>query len=120
MDVDSNDASGPQRCWWLNHTGAGWLVEPAMAAAVTAAGLRGLSVPQTMLNFGIRSADGNGHLQVLYYSDPGQAGISTRASDWARSPWHPTNLAVDRDRADYVAARIDWGKNWAPIVYAYR
>ena len=119
-DVKKNEADGQQQCWWVNHSGSGWLAEPALAATVTAAGFRNLAVPETMLNVGIRSADRTGHSLTLYYVDPNNQGISTSASDWHSSPWHSRNLASDRSRSDYVDELIDWGRNWAPLVYAYR
>jgi len=120
VDAKKNEENGTQQCWWVNHSGNGWLAEPALAAAVTAAGFRGLLVPETMVNVGIRNADSTGHSVTLYYVDPNSKGISTDSTTWANSPWHTGRLARDSNRSDYVDGLIEWGRNWAPVAYAYR
>jgi len=73
-----------------------------------------------MLNVGIRSADSNGHTLSLYFVDPGHEGISSMVAGWHDSPWHRQNVTRYPSRKAFVMNTIDWGTNWAPVVYAYR
>jgi hypothetical protein len=120
IDVTSNEPSGAQRCWWVNHAVGLWRDQNAFRLARNAARSVASVMPDVMINVSVHEADKSGSVTAHYYFDPAEKGIATPLTSWADSPWQRDHVASDPARKNYVDERIGWGKSWAKILFAYR
>ena len=118
--VDTYDAQGEQRCWWINHAVAVWQNQPVFQAAQLELARLGVSAPQVMINVGIRRADATGFATTFYYFDPADDAIASASASWAESEWHRSRIDNDPSRRAYVQKLQRWGESWASIYFASR
>lgn len=116
--VDTYEAQGNQRCWWINHAVAMWQTQSVFQAASLELARLGIGVPSVMLNVGFRRADKAGFATTFYYFDPSSDGIVTAPTSWAESEWHRARIDADPRRVAYVKRMQHWGESWAPIYFA--
>ncbi len=114
---DANEASGLQRCWWINHATQIW-EQPIFRAARTALDERGVAIPEVLMNVGFRRASATGFATTFYYSNPYEVGIRSQVLPWSQSEWHKSRISDDQKRAEYVNGLKAWGNSWAPVFYA--
>jgi len=113
----SNEASGIQRCWWINHATQIW-EQPIFRAAKTVLEGRGVAIPDVLMNVGFRRAGTTGFATTFYYSNPYEAGIRSQLQPWSQSEWHKSRISADPKRVEYVNELKAWGGSWAPVFYA--
>ena len=118
--VDTYDAQGEQRCWWINHAVSVWQSQPIFQAARTELSRLGVSPPQVLMNVGLRRADANGMATTFYYFDPASEGIASASTTWAESEWQRSRLDADPARKAYVQKLERWGEGWSQIYFKSR
>ena len=112
-----NEASGAQRCWWINHATQIW-EQAIFRAAKTVLDERGTALPAVLVNVGFRRASLSGFSTAFYYHNPEEAGISSQDTPWNMSEWQKTHITTDPKRIEYVRDLRAWGESWAPVFYA--
>jgi hypothetical protein len=115
--VDTYDAQGEQRCWWINHAVSVWQNQGVFQAAQGELTRLGASAPQVMLNVAMRRADATGFATTYYYFDPAADGIASDSGSWAESEWHRSRIDNDSARRAYVQKLQRWGESWAQIYF---
>jgi hypothetical protein len=115
----SNEAFGEQKCWWVNHNEGVWQ-QSIFRAARGVLNDMNVSTPDTLVNVAIHRANTEGFLTVFYLFDPATEGFASTQGSWRDSEWAKERLAADPRRSKYVDQLTEWGKSWAPVVYAYR
>lgn len=116
-DVRANDTRR-QECWWINHAAQNWHQSGEMQAARAELQMRGVAMPDTMMNVGFRLSDPNRFVTVLVYFDPRGDGIQSTPSAWSESQWHRDRIGTFPEKLQYVRKLEGFGRSWIQIIRA--
>lgn len=117
--TESNEASGLQACYWVNHDTDPWL-QPVFALAANRLVARGLTLPDFLVNAAFHKADKHSALTGQHLANPQIKGISTPKTVWDASPWHPNHVGQFPEKAAYIQDRVQWASTWFQIFKATR
>ena len=120
IDKTINEPFGKQQCWWVNHGVNLWGEQPIFRAARAVIDGMHVSVSNFMINVAAHRADDTGFITVFHYFDPAAKGIQSSNASWRDSEWAKTRIDSDPRRVAYVKELHTWGRNWVPVIFAYR
>lgn len=115
--VDTNQQFGNQSCYWLQHNTDPWSQPVFKLAAARLADID-ISLPETVLVGGFHNADKTTSDTTIFYINPEMDGISTVASSWLASPWHPKRIKSFPDKEAILHKYIQWMSVWYQIYRA--
>ncbi|WP_223146640.1 hypothetical protein [Methylomonas albis] len=115
--IESNEASGPQACYWVNHDTDPW-IQPIFALAANRLAARSINLPTLLVNAGFHKADKHTALTGQYFANPEIKGMSSPNTLWEASPWHPNHVKQFPERAAYIQDRVQWASTWFQIFKA--
>ncbi len=118
-DVESNEASGSQACYWVNHDTDPW-IQPIFALAANRLVARGIALPALLVNAAFHKADKHSALTGQYFANPEVKGIISPKTHWDASPWHPNHVKQFPDKAAFIQDRVQWASSWFQIFKATR
>jgi hypothetical protein len=111
-----------QACWTIRPLYAsGWKrwrdraaqMDPIFRAAAAEMDVRGVEVPQDLLEVAFHTANAHGALNAVYLFNPADDGLTSNAvSTWLRSDWSVVNISRYPEKVAYEKGLEAWGRDW--------
>lgn len=111
-----------QACWtirplyasawkrWRDHAAQ---MDPIFRAAAAEMDVRGVDIPQDLLEVAFHTADAHGALTAVYYFNPTDEGLTSNVvSTWLRSDWSVVNISRYPEKVAYEKRLEEWGRDW--------
>ena len=111
-----------QACWtirplyasaWKRWRDRAAQMNPIFRAAAAEMDIRGVDIPQDLLEVAFHTADMHGALNAVYYFNPTDDGLtSNTVSMWLRSDWSVVNITRYPEKVAYEKRLEAWGQEW--------